>query len=233
MEGMSTSADEKPITASRDDYLMAIFRALATRGRATTRTVSELAGVSAASTTNMLKRLAAEGLVEYERYRGAGLTDAGRRRALRMIRRHRITERFLTDVVGLPWDRADAVTDDLEHALPDEVIDRFDAMLGHPLTCPHGHPIPRPDGTMPHIPARPLAALRPGETARVARVDDRDGPTLRFLAEAGLVPGNEVRLLGPPAGGYARIRAAGADRTIPARLLRTVFVAGERRAAGP
>ncbi|MBX5477147.1 MAG: metal-dependent transcriptional regulator, partial [Clostridia bacterium] len=148
-----------------EDYLLAIYRLEDLGRRPGTGEVAQELGVSAASTTAMFKRLAQEGLVSYREYGGVSLSERGRAVALGLIRRHRLAERFLTDLLDLPWEGVHEIADRLEHALPPEVIERFAGLLGDPRTCPHGHPIPTTDGRMPEIDVRPLRSVEVGETA--------------------------------------------------------------------
>lgn len=179
----------------KEDYLGAIYRAQLRDGKASTGEVARKLGVTAASTTYMFKKLADEGLVDYKEYAGASLTEEGERAASGVIRRHRLLERFLVDMLGFRWDEVDALADRMEHALPDEVIDRIEAILSDPTTCPHGYPIPNKDGQIAEISSRPLAQLADGETARIVRVAESDPELLRHLAGCHLTPGSTVRLV--------------------------------------
>jgi DtxR family Mn-dependent transcriptional regulator len=147
----------------------------------------------------MLRRLAEQGLLEYERYRGARLTGDGRRAALRTLRRHRVLEAYLATVLGYPWDRVHAEAERLEHAASDELVDRMAAALGDPAFDPHGAPIPTREGAVAEGSDVTLAELAAGERARVVRVSDEDGALLRHLAELALRPGTEVVLVARPA----------------------------------
>jgi DtxR family Mn-dependent transcriptional regulator len=179
-----------------EDYLADIYR-LETEGvAATTGAVAERRRVTPASATAMFKRLARDGLVTYREYEGVMLTEEGQRMALAVLRRHRLVERFLTDLLGIPWDQVDAIADQMEHALPDAVVDALERLLGNPFTCPHGYPIPDRQGRISGEPAlRPLAALRPGESGVVARVDERVPGLLAHLQTLGIVPGARVHVL--------------------------------------
>src|SRR2546423_10395527 len=137
----------------------------------------------------MLRRLAEQGLITYERYRGVRMTEGGRLAALRTIRRHRIIEAYLTSALGYPWDRVHPEAERLEHAASDELIDRMAAAIGEPATDPHGAPIPSRDGTLDARPLVALGAVAVGEVVRVRQVSDRDPERLRYLAELGITPG--------------------------------------------
>lgn len=207
-----------------EDYIAAIWRLTAHGGVATTGEVARRLGVSAASASHAFKKLAEEGLVEYKEYAGASLTPRGERAAAGYIRKHRLTERFLVDILGISWDQVDAIADRMEHGLPEIVVERFDAILGHPTTCPHGHPIPDRDGQVPAIPVRAVADLIPGEQGVVARVSEHDPQFLAYLAQMRLVPGTTVELVARDAvGGTYTLLVAGTRHTVGAVVARAVF----------
>ena len=136
------------------DYVKAVYALQGPEGgpaatTASTTAIAQRLQVSAASATNMLKKLDGMGLVEYQPYRGAALTDSGRKIALEVVRHHRLLETYLAEALGVPWDQVHAEAEVLEHALSEELEERIAAHLGHPTQDPHGHPIPAKDGTMP------------------------------------------------------------------------------------
>jgi DtxR family Mn-dependent transcriptional regulator len=142
----------------------------------------------------MLKHLSREGFVNYREYGGALLTADGERAALGVVRRHRVVERFLTDVLQFGWEQVDALAHQMEHALPDVVVDAIERLLGDPATCPHGHPIPDKNGHVAPEPELTIGALGSGEQARVREVDEFDPALLAFLHQRGLVPGALLRV---------------------------------------
>ncbi len=160
-----------------------------------TSDVADALDVAPASATGMIRRLAAQGYLDHVPYKGVQLTPAGRRAALRTIRRHRILESYLTGVLGYPWDLVHDEAERLEHAASDALIERMAAALGHPTQDPHGAPIPTAEGVVDERSHRTLADLNAGERARMVRVSDRDGSLLRYLAEIALQPGVEVELV--------------------------------------
>lgn len=178
----------------REDYLAAIYRAAQGGERATTSEVARSLGVSAASTTHMFKKLAGEGLVEYKEYAGATLTTEGERAANDLIRRHRLTERFLVDILGIPWDKVDEIADQMEHTLPPIVLDRFEAILENTDTCPHGYPIPTREGAVTEAKVKYLEQIDGPGHGVIARVSEADSELLRHLADQGLVPGKTVHV---------------------------------------
>jgi DtxR family transcriptional regulator, Mn-dependent transcriptional regulator len=184
-----------PLTAPVEDYLKAIYELETRLGTAVTSDVADALDVAPASATGMIRRLAAQGLLDHVPYRGVQLTDQGRRAALRTIRRHRILESYLTRVLGYPWDLVHDEAERLEHAASDALIERMAATLGNPTEDPHGAPIPTAEGTVDERPHRTIADLHEGERARMVRVSDRDGSLLRYLAEIALQPGVEVQVL--------------------------------------
>ncbi len=179
-----------------EDYLADIYR-LETEGvNATTGAVAERRGVSPASATAMFKRLARDGLVTYREYEGVVLTDEGQRVALGVLRRHRLVERFLTDILRMPWDEVDGIADHMEHALPDVVVDALEQLLGNPFTCPHGYPIPDRDGRVADgAQLATLAHLAAGDRVRIARVEEHVPGLLAHLEGLGIVPGVEIAVL--------------------------------------
>lgn len=182
------------VSHAMEDYIAAIWRLTQQGGVATTSEVARRLGVTAASTSHMFRKMAEAGLVAYREYGGAALTPAGETAAMGCIRRHRLTERFLVEILGISWERADAISDQMEHSLPDEVLDRMDAVLGYPSTCPHGFPIPTREGRLPQVELRSLTQLKPGEAAVVAQVAEHDPELLAYFGRHGIRPGAEIRL---------------------------------------
>jgi DtxR family transcriptional regulator, Mn-dependent transcriptional regulator len=167
-------------------------------------------GVSAASATNMLKKLDAMGLVSHAPYKGASLTDPGRKTALEVIRHHRLLETYLAEALGVPWDEVHDEAEVLEHVLSEGLEDRIASLLGNPKVDPHGHPIPAKDGSMPAASGRSLWDSAPGERVAVDRVSDQQPEALRFLDEIGLRPGVSVEITGRgPVAGPLFVRVEG------------------------
>jgi DtxR family transcriptional regulator, Mn-dependent transcriptional regulator len=212
-------------SSSVGDYLKAI-RESAEEGAASTKDVADRLSVSQASVTNMFARLREMGLVEYERYHGASLTEVGLSEALRLVRRHRLIETFLLDRLGYSWEEVHEEAEKLEHAVSDRFTERLADLLGHPARDPHGDPIPAVDGTMEADGSFPLPAAAAGERVLIARVGDESTGLLTYLGERGLVPGRlltveEVRTLD---GVVAVADEDGATHTLGATLAGTLFV---------
>src|SRR5918995_3846847 len=177
----------KPPSASVGDYLKAIWE-VGGSSAASTKDVADRLSVASASVTNMFARLQEMGLAEYERYRGASLTERGREEALRLVRRHRLIETFLLQHLGYSWDEVHEEAERLEHAVSDGFTERLAEYLGHPDQDPHGDPIPAADGTIQPDYSFPVSEAAPGQRIRISKVGD-DPSTLDYLGERGLVPG--------------------------------------------
>jgi DtxR family Mn-dependent transcriptional regulator len=172
-------------------------------------------GVLPGTVTSMLKTLADSSLVTYKPYEGVHLTAAGRGLALRVLRRHRLIEQFLSQTLSLSWDEVHEEAEHMEHAVSDALVDRIDAYLGHPTTDPHGDPIPQADGTVAPAADRPLAECSEGERFRVARVIDQSPEFLRYLTETGLEIGAQGSLVANELSqGSVTIRLSGENHTL-------------------
>lgn len=184
---------QKTTSSSVGDYVKAVWELSdGPQGGVSTKSIAARLSVAPASVTNMLVRLQERGLVEYERYRGALLTGEGRAEALRLIRRHRLIETFLLEHLGYSWQEVHDEAEKLEHAVSDLFTERLAELLGHPGRDPHGHPIPKPDGSLPEEDLRTLAESRRGDSVVISRVSDDNASRLSYLGERGLVPGSRV-----------------------------------------
>jgi len=177
-------------TSTVEDYIKTLYALGQDAGPGSRVPLGLLArrvGVAPGTATVMMKRLAKEGLVDYESRRGAALAPAGRRLALSVLRRHRLIELFLVDVMGLDWSEVHREAEVLEHAASDRLLERIDEMLGRPEVDPHGDPIPSARGRVKRqrLERLDLAAAGP---VRIARVSDRDPALLNYLESEGLVP---------------------------------------------
>ncbi len=182
--------------------------------------------VAPGTATTMVKALAESGLVEYEPYNGVRLTEAGMRLATTVLRRHRLVELFLVQVMGMRWDEVHDDAEHLEHVVSDRLIDRIDEMLGHPETDPHGDPIPGKEGTIRERHFETLLTCPVGTQVVVARVTDQDPVFLRFVARHGLKPGQVVEVEArEEAADAVRLRGAdGVSITIGARAASKLLV---------
>jgi DtxR family transcriptional regulator, Mn-dependent transcriptional regulator len=211
---------------SVQDYLKTIWK-LEREGRATISALAAELAVTPASATAMVKKLAAMGLVEHERYRGVRLTPAGERIALEVVRHHRLLELYLMKALGLGWDQVHAEAERLEHYLSEEVESRIDAALGHPTHDPHGDPIPDAGLNVDRTTLRSLEALVPGEEATVQRIPDGDAALVRYLAELTLIPGRKVTMRrSEPFGGPLTVDVDGSEHAISRELAGQIGVSG-------
>lgn len=221
----SSSNDPVLLTGPVEDYLKTIYELEARSGAAATSEIAARLSLTPASVTGMVRRLARQGLLTHEPYRGVRLTEPGRRNALRILRRHRILETYLSQVLGFPWDEVHEEAERLEHAASDALIERMAAALEHPESDPHGAPIPTADGKIDERSHIALSDLDVGESAVMVRVSDKNPSMLRYLAEIGLQPGVSLRLLErAPFDGPITVRIAGSELAIGPSLAAQVLV---------
>jgi DtxR family transcriptional regulator, Mn-dependent transcriptional regulator len=226
MTAQRAARSSPELTGPVEDYLKAIYDLERSSEPAETNAIARRLHIAPASVSGMMRRLAEQGLITHERYRGARLTTAGRKAALKTLRRHRVIEAYLTSALGYSWDRVHDEAERLEHAASDELIDRMAAAIGEPETDPHGAPIPTREGTLHERSLVPLSSLSPGSSARVERVSDENADRLRYLAELGIVPGATVRIIArEPFEGPIALRVGETARTIGTELASQILVA--------
>jgi len=177
-------------TSTEENYLKSIYH-LSTghHNLVLTSEIADSLTTSAASVTDMLKKLSEKNLIEYERYKGVRITRKGERVALSIIRRHRLWEVFLTDTLKFRWDEVHEMAEELEHVSSDELVSRLDAFLGYPKVDPHGDPIPDTNGKLIHPGSQSLANAQIGHTYQVSGVSDHSAGFLQFLQKKGMMPG--------------------------------------------
>ena len=185
---------KETLTHASEDYLKAIYALSADGVSASTNALAARLEIAPASVTGMLKRLANSSppLVDYRKHHGATLTPEGERAALKIIRRHRLIETYLHEMLGYPWDEVHVEAEQMEHAISETLEARIDAALGYPTHDPHGDPIPTVGLLMPQEASTPLSTLRPPQSATIQRVNADDVALLRYLEEKGLVPGSRL-----------------------------------------
>jgi len=191
--------------------------------------VAEMLGVSRASAGEMLKRLEAEGLIERGKRKEALLTKTGRARAERVVRKHRIIERLLTDFMGYTAAEAHVHADELGDTFTEEMIERIDRRLGGPERCPHGWPVDPALEQAENPELAPLSELEPGARATIVRLAEHDGELLHWFYDQGLSPGTEIEVKEvQPAAGQFTVRLNGSERAVGEKAAAGLFV---RRAA--
>jgi DtxR family transcriptional regulator, Mn-dependent transcriptional regulator len=191
--------------------------------------VAEMLGVSRASAGEMLKRLEAEGLIERGERKEALLTPSGRERAERVVRKHRIIERLLTDFMGYSAAEAHVHADELGDTFSDDMVERIEIRLGNPDRCPHGWPIDPEFEQEENRELAPLSDLEPGDRATIVRLAEHDGELLHWFYDQGLVPGSEIEIRSTePAAGQLTVKLDGLERAVGERAAEGLFV---RRAA--
>lgn len=211
-------------------YMKAVYRLEREGPGATTSVLATELGVSPASVSGMLKKLVSDGYVEHEARGDVTLTRKGLEAAVRVVRRNRLAERLLTDVLGMPWDDVHAEACILEHAITDRVEERLVDVLGNPKTCPHGHPIPSNDLSAPVQLGEPLAQLDAGSVVTVCGVTEVPPEMLRYLGEIGVRPGIRVRVVEKaPLGGPVTIAIGDRIVAISLELARMVLATTESK----
>lgn len=217
---------EPPLTSSEEEYLEAIYKL--TRGGRAARTddIATAVGVSAPAVSVMMKRLAGRGELRYEPYAGAALTPQGERHALKVVRRHRLIERLLTDVLKLPWYSVHEQACRLEHEMLPDMEQKLAEALGDTDTCPHGHPIPTADGRVCEQSAQPLTDVEPGRRARIVRVALEAADFLHYLSTLGLLPDVEVTVeTKAPFDGPVMVRVGNAHYALGREVAGAIMVA--------
>jgi DtxR family Mn-dependent transcriptional regulator len=187
-------AKETAVSSEAEEYLEAIYRLETKIGFARTMKLARQLGVVPGSVTNTIKSLERRGLVIHEPYKGVKLTEKGRKLALNVLRRHRLAERLLTDVLHLDWSRAHGAACKLEHAIEEDIVKLLEKALGHPKTCPHGNPIPTACGGIIEEKSEPLVNLNPKEKGIIVKITEEESGMLQHLATLSLMPGVSVEV---------------------------------------
>lgn len=212
-----------------ENYIKHIYKLQEQEKPVTTSTLSDRLQISQPSVTEMIKKLAEEGTVRYTPYKGVELTEEGRRKALAIVRRHRLWELFLVEVLKYEWDEIDEEAERLEHMMSDKLEQRIDAILGYPSRDPHGDAIPTRDGHLEDSNHVALASLNPGAVAIVTRVSDEHPEVLQYMSKLGISLGTAIRVTERiEFDGSLRIRIGKKDQFISGKLAQNIFVESER-----
>jgi DtxR family Mn-dependent transcriptional regulator len=188
-------AVNEEVTAVIEEYLECIYRLQEKSGVARTSAIVKSLGVVPGTVTNTVEWLEKEDLVTHKPYKGVKLTEKGRKIALQVIRKHRLSERLLVDILHMEWDKVHDAACKLEHSITDEMIKPLEKALKHPRTCPHGNPIPTKCGGIFEEKSQPLLELVAGEQSTIVKITDERSDLLRYLDELRLVPGASIEIL--------------------------------------
>lgn len=220
------------LSAADRETLKSVYRLAGPEGIARPGDVAEALDITPGSMTARLKKLDERGLVEHRPYQGVTLTREGRVAAVAAIRRHRIVERFLSDMLGYPWDGADRLAVTFEHSLPGEVVQRMYTALDRPATCPHGFPIPEAEAEeVPDLPT--LARAEPGDLVEVAIRGDTHPDVVSFLGTIGIRPGTVVSVRERhPFEGPIVVSVDGVERVVGHKLASEIYVAARSTEEG-
>lgn len=217
--------NESSISKESEEYLEAIYRLEEKEGFAKTIELARQLKVVPGSVTNTIESLEKRGLIVHEPYKGVRLTEKGRKLALKVLRRHRLAERLLTDVVRLDWSKVHDAACKLEHAISKDVIKPLEKALGHPKTCPHGNPIPSELGKVVEEKSKLLADLNPGESGVIVKITEEKRDLLQYLATLGLMPGTPLVIEEKaPFNGPVMVRVKGASYALGRDVASSIWV---------
>ena len=213
------------LSAAMREYLAEIYRLQEYEPMVSTTSLAEKLEVSPPAVPRMLKRLRNVGLVNHVPYEGVTLTERGEHEALKELRRHRVLEVFLVEVMGFNWDDAHEHAHELGHGLNDAVAERMAEMAGQPDRCPHGEPIPNQEGVMPEFYDTCINNLGVGQKGTVSRIRTHDGEKLRYLDSLGVKPGELFEIVGrAPFNGPMRIRIGRDEQVVGSELTKSLWV---------
>ena len=214
-------------TVTEENYLKALLSLTDAAGKVAISELAKHLGVSTPSANSMVRRLAERGLVDYEKYKPLALTDAGRRAAALIVRKHRLTEMFLVEQMGFGWEEVHAIAEQIEHVESPAFFARMDELMGSPTLDPHGSPIPDKEGNLRTAARRRLSDCRAGETVRIAGLGHSSNEFLHFLNDRGLALRTELTVThrepfdGSLTLDYAGHKAVTFSRTVTDRILVT------------
>jgi DtxR family Mn-dependent transcriptional regulator len=208
-----------------EDYLETIFH-LESEGRsASTKEIAAHLKISSATVSENLGKLAEDGLISYMPYKGIALTAKGKKVAADVVRRHRLSERFLTDKLGIKWEESHGEAHRLEHDISKLVGDRMYHALGRPKTCPHGNPIPETSGRIKEEPSRPLTQFNPNDRLRIVKITDEEPKVLCYLATLGLMPKTLLKVeQKAPFRGPVMVRVGSAVYALGRKIAESIWV---------
>jgi len=220
-----TKKDTNSISKESEEYLEAIYRLEQRDGSAKTMQLANELKVMPGSITNTIENLEKRRLVIHEPYKGVKLTEKGRKLALKILRRHRLAERLLTDILHLDWSKVHDEACKLEHNLSENIVKPLEKALGNPKTCPHGNPIPSEQGEMKEAKSELLTNLNLGESGIITKITEEKHDLLQYLATLGLVPGTSVKIEEKaPFNGPIIVKAVGASYALGRNVASVIWV---------
>ncbi len=216
------------LSAAMREYLAEIYRLQEYEPMVSTTSLAEKLEVSPPAVPRMLKRLRNEGLVVHVPYEGVKLTERGEQEAIKELRRHRVLEVFLVQVMGFDWDEAHEHADELGHGLNDAVAERMADMAGQPDRCPHGEPIPSAAGVMPDFYDTCINNLGVGQKGEISRIRTHDAEKLRYLSSLAITPGQPFEIVGrAPFNGPMRLKIGKDEQVVGSELTKSMWVTPE------
>jgi DtxR family Mn-dependent transcriptional regulator len=208
-----------------EEYLEVIYRLQEKSGVARTSELVKMLNVVPGTITNTVERLEKESLIVHEPYKGVKLTKEGQRIALRIVRRHRLSERLLTDFLNVEWENAHDAACQLEHGISDEIAKKIEKALGHPKTCPHGNPIPTECGGIIEESSQLLTKLNLGEKGVIVKITDESPDLLRYLSALGIKPETSFKVVEKaPFDGPITVRVDGKDHALSCEIAASIKV---------
>ena len=217
---------KKEVSSTIEEYLEAIYKLEEKKGSAKTGDLAKELNVTLGTITNTIESMEKQNLITHKPYKGVKLTKKGRKIALDVVRRHRLSERLLTDILKLEWSKAHDAACKLEHAIADkDIIKPLEKALGKPKTCPHGNPIPSESGRITEEKSELLANLCLGEKGTIVKITDEKPDLLQYLATLGLVPGANVQIEEKaPFNGPIMVRVMGASYALGRNVASVIWV---------
>ena len=180
---------------TEENYLKAIYQLVQLSGLAvSTKSIAEKVNTSAASVTDMLKKLSDKKLIHYKKYQGVTLSSKGEKAALKIIRKHRLWEMFLVDILDFKWDEVHDIAEQLEHVNSDKLIEKIDKFLNHPIVDPHGDPIPDANGKLNNPKSHLLSFFNKNDVCIITGVVDHSTSFLQYLDKSGIALGHEIKI---------------------------------------
>jgi DtxR family Mn-dependent transcriptional regulator len=220
------------VSSEVEEYLEVIYKLEERDGFAKTLEIVKQLRLSPGSVTNTVENLEKHNLIIHELYKGVKLTDRGRKIALAVIKKHRLSERLLTDILGMDWSQVHEAACRLEHGISEEVVRLMEKTLGYPATCPHGNPIPVGGRGISREKSEPLLSLRPGERGVIIRITEEGREVLSYFKRLGLTPGKLVEVEEKDlASGIIRVRVGGGEAYLNPKLASIVNVKKLRKSS--